>query len=264
MVPTYLIITFIFSWGLWIPEAITNNFANSAPILTQISKLSNFGAWGPLISAITTTAIYKGKSGLLNLYKNTVNFQFNKKWLIPTLFLFPTIIGLPILYLSLTNQPIPPPEAVLSIISLPIMFVIILLSSGPLQEEHGWRGVLQEELQRKINPLIASILTGLIWGLWHLPLFFIPNRGMYYNRPIWGLILSTILISILFTWIYNNTKKNLLLMMIFHTTYNLSHYIFPSIQSNASGVIYFVLLTATSLLVAIKFGKNLRTDINRQ
>lgn len=256
MIPTYLIITFVFSWTLWIPDVIVNSVVNPSPILTQISKLSNYGAWGPLISAIITTAIYKGKVGLSNLYKRTINFQFKKKWLLPTFFLFPIIIGLPILYLSLTNQSIPPTEAVINLISLPIMFVIILLSSGPLQEEHGWRGILQEELQRKINPLIASIITGLIWGIWHLPLFFTPNRGIYYNKPIWGLILSTILISVLFAWIYNNTKKSLLLMILFHTTYNLSHYIFPSIQSDTSGVLYFALLIITVLTITTIYGRS--------
>ncbi|MDH5533335.1 MAG: CPBP family intramembrane metalloprotease [Candidatus Pacebacteria bacterium] len=257
MVILYLIITFIFSWALWIPDALLNSTSITHPLLIWLSQFSNYGAWGPLVSALITTIIIKRKKGLIKLFKQTFNLNFNKKWLLPTLFLFPLMIGLPLLYLYITNQPIPKLDEPYSIFILPIVFLIIFVSSGPLQEEHGWRGILQNSLQTKINPLFASIITGLIWGLWHLPLFFIPEQGFYYNRPIWGLILSTTLISILFTWIYNNTNKNLFLMMIFHTTYNFSHYIFPSIQSDASGLIYFLLLLITVCGVIIKSGINL-------
>lgn len=67
-----------------------------------------------------------------------------------------------------------------------IAFVCILFLGGPLQEEAGWRGTSTPKLQTKHGALGASLATGLMRGLWHLPLFYIPREEIYYNQPAWG------------------------------------------------------------------------------
>jgi membrane protease YdiL (CAAX protease family) len=108
-----------------------------------------------------------------------------------------------------------------------------------LQEEFGWRGFAFEHLQKKYNALIAAILSGLMWGLWHLPLFFVPRAEDYYNRPVWGLLLTTILVGIILAWIYNNTKGSIFAVMLGHTMFNWSNWVLPALKSDAAALLLF-------------------------
>lgn len=60
---------------------------------------------------------------------------------------------------------------------------------------------------------------------------------MYYNVPIWGFVLGTVLFSIIFTWIYNNTRKGILAVLLLHRTGNLSYFIFPLNTTKIGGTI---------------------------
>jgi len=81
------------------------------------------------------------------------------------------------------------------------------------------------------NALISSQILGAIWGIWHLPLFFIGNAAEElspsYKQPIRNLIFSTTLLSILYMWLHNNTGDSLMSTLIFHTMTNISNLVFP-------------------------------------
>jgi membrane protease YdiL (CAAX protease family) len=70
-------------------------------------------------------------------------------------------------------------------------------------EEFGWRGYLQTRLMGE-RRLLAAVVTGLIWGLWHAPFYFLPHYSpasqSWLTMPVFGV--STILLSILFGWLY--------------------------------------------------------------
>jgi len=48
-------------------------------------------------------------------------------------------------------------------------------------EELGWRGILLPELQKKFNNIISTIIIGAVWGIWHLPYFYLPGTGFFGN-----------------------------------------------------------------------------------
>lgn len=146
----YVLIAFGFSWTLWIPEALISQSIVQNELLTYLASLSNFGAWGPFVSAIVVTLSSQGKKGITKMLKQTFRVDFSKKWLLPSFLLFPVIIGLPLVVLRFIGQPLPELAALSNPLILPIVFIVVLLNMGPLQEEFGWRGVLQAHLQKKI------------------------------------------------------------------------------------------------------------------
>lgn len=96
-------------------------------------------------------------------------------------------------------------------------FVAILI--GCAAEEIGWRGFLLPNMQKKYTPFTSSILVGIFWGVWHLN----------FTGGLLGFVLYTVTIiemSILMTWLYNKTDGNLVLMTIWHFTFNVTSHIF--------------------------------------
>lgn len=59
-----------------------------------------------------------------------------------------------------------------------IVMVPMMLAAGGL-EEAGWRYILQPELEKKHSFTVSTVITGIIWWLWHLPLFYIRGVGQY-------------------------------------------------------------------------------------
>ena len=87
-------------------------------------------------------------------------------------------------------------------------------------EEPGWRGLMQSELQNRFSPLVGALIVSVAWSLWHLPLYL---NGFYPGDLVGGMIggfIFRILLSIFLAWFYNRSGGNLFLMMILHTSFN--------------------------------------------
>lgn len=96
---------------------------------------------------------------------------------------------------------------------LPIFLLVMFLPfNGPLGEELGWRGYVLPRLQQRSGALIASLVIGTIWGIWHLPSFFRPESiqavlGLGFLAPY---VVGTIANSVIMTWLYNKAKASAL------------------------------------------------------
>ncbi len=55
---------------------------------------------------------------------------------------------------------------------LGLILLAMFTDGGGLLEETGWRGFAQPLLQRRISPLAACLLIGVLWGVWHVPVKF--------------------------------------------------------------------------------------------
>jgi membrane protease YdiL (CAAX protease family) len=92
-----------------------------------------------------------------------------------------------------------------------------LLIIGPLSEEIGWRGYTLGRLQTRWNALTSSLIVGLVWALWHLPLFMMVGTSQYeLGIPFTGFLIGVTASSILYTWLYNNTKQSLWSAILLH------------------------------------------------
>lgn len=88
----------------------------------------------------------------------------------------------------------------------------------PLGEEFGWRGFALSRLQCRYNALWASLILGVIWACWHIPIFFLPSAPL----SDFPLFLAGIMAgSVLLTWLYNSTGNSLLIVMVAHAGFDL-------------------------------------------
>jgi membrane protease YdiL (CAAX protease family) len=104
-------------------------------------------------------------------------------------------------------------------------FLFILLDSlirGPLGEELGWRGYLQLELNKRFSLLKSSLIVGLIWGLWHLPLWFVSGfEGVNLLLYILFFMVGLVSFSVIIGYIYSR-GGNLLYAILLHLMLNVA------------------------------------------
>lgn len=255
----FLLITFIFSWLFWIPKALLAQGSINSSVVTDILAWLNLGAYGPLVGAFVATYMYDGKSGILKLLKRATSIRFKKKWFIAVFLLMPAITGGALLVAYVLGGTTPNLPLLSSPYLIIYWFVYLFLLGGPLQEEFGWRGYALDKLQSKHSALISSLLLGFIWAVWHMPLNFTEGIGDQYSlviSTVIGSIISLMLISVLFTWIYNNTRKSILAVMLFHASMNLSTFkLFPVFESEKALPFYTLFIFVTVVVVVSVWGK---------
>lgn len=267
----FFLIAFGFSWLFWVPLALAEQNLLSLPdgLYQFLSGGSNPAAWGPFVAAFLLTAIYEGWSGIKALVKRGLQVKIGWKWYLVAFLLLPLLIGMPLLVAQIAGEAIPESWALREAEGAPlpifavIAFFIIFFTGGPLQEEFGWRGYATDRLQEKFSALWTGIIMGLLWATWHLPLLFVPREESYYNRPAWGLFLTTTLVTILFTWIYNNTNRSIFATLIFHTMFNWSNFFFPTFETDIGGLLFFGLAIILVGVIVWQFGqKKLRREVS--
>jgi uncharacterized protein len=101
-------------------------------------------------------------------------------------------------------------------------FALVVVLGGPLFEEIGWRGFALPRMEPLHGPLLASVILGLLWALWHLPEFLVPSWATSSGAASLGgkilFALTAIMFSIVTTWVFNNTKASVLLAILVHAS----------------------------------------------
>jgi uncharacterized protein len=101
-----------------------------------------------------------------------------------------------------------------------IMFLLFIFPGSAGGEEIGWRGFALPLLQAVRSALGASVVLGVVWGVWHLPLFLLGADIRPVSLfPAW--VLLTVAASVIYTWMYNGTGGSLLIVVLLHAASNL-------------------------------------------
>lgn len=123
-----------------------------------------------------------------------------------------------------------------------------LLIIGPLSEEIGWRGYAQDRLQKIFDPIIASIILGIFWALWHLPLFFMAGTAQHeLGLPFLPFLVTLAGLSVCYGWLHNNTGRSIWTAIFFHWVYT---YFSQVVSTGTSQTILFSWLKGIPYLIA--------------
>lgn len=240
-VTSYFIITYAITWGIGLvailfPEQFKQIFGE----LNYFNPVAIIAIAAPTISATILAWAWEGRPGLKALYARFTQWRFGIQW-----YAF-ILIGIPFLgWLSTLVMSATP----VFVITSPLMAVSVflnLLYTGPLGEELGWRGYALPRLLKQTSPLVASLILGFFWGVWHLPSFFISSTVQS------GLSLPMFLVfslgtSTLMTWIFQHTGGSVLAAVLFHYTINISFSIIGA-PMLAFGAVLMVLAVLVVLL----------------
>ncbi len=227
----FLALAFGISWIVWIPTALASYGLVSFQIDSNLSGL--LGAFGPFLATLITTAIYEGRAGFSTLFKRLLTWRVGIQWYLFVLF-WPAVLSLAktgiavVLGSAVPNFSQPPfvqlyplPPELLNttpfIVFLPFVFLQQMLIGSSMGEEPGWRGYALPRMQAHQSSLRASLLLGLLWSVWHFPLWLTKGHPMQETFLGWS-VLGLMATTVLFTWVYNHTKGSLLLALLFPTS----------------------------------------------
>jgi membrane protease YdiL (CAAX protease family) len=231
---SYFLIAFAFSWAY---ELIVWGILH-APTGLPWGALLNLVMTlvGPALAAFLMTAVTQGRVGIVQLLRRFVLWRVGIAWYLLVLPGVLVLMLLPYLFLPGAFSAFR-----LSALSSPgfwlpflIVYVVVFIAGGPLGEEPGWRGFALPRLQQRAGPLVGTLLLGVLWSLWHLPLYlFIPG----YNGAGTGLlgilgpfvefVIMVMAMAYVFTWVFNNTCGSLLLAILLHASINTASIMLP-------------------------------------
>jgi hypothetical protein len=200
---------------------------------SQIEKMQTFliiGLFVPCITALSMILLSGNKEMIRDFLTRLLIFKIQLSYLSVILFLMPCVIlvatVLSLLFGYSTNQ-FCLAESFSVIKGWSFLGIFIPLLLAPLIEEIGWRGYGVDSLRSHFNVFVTSLIFGSLWALWHLPLFFI--KGYYHNQLyelgtvyVVNFFVSVLVIAFLKNWIYYQTDRSILAVILFHSTLNLS------------------------------------------
>ena len=245
----FFIITFAFSWILWLPQVLKFNGFPDLPDI--VGLLGMFAPFGPAVAAFYLVWKQDGKEGVKVFWLRGWRLNFKKTWLLPTLLLGPVTALLTVLILIVLQGSFSWEHGIPAVMIVPVLLLIFFTNALP--EEYGWRGFALDPLQKRTNALGASLILGLIWSVWHLPLFFIEGTTQA-AIPMYQYFLQTIVLSIFYTWLYNNTGGSVLIVIIFHAVSNTSAAVVPFWTTELGRWVDFGLLVITAAVVLSIWG----------
>jgi uncharacterized protein len=220
----FLALSHGWTWGFWAVAASWGVSVWEVPATVFFL----LGGAGVFLGGTVMSRVTYGPAGLRDLGRRLVDpARIGPSWWAVALLLYPVLTlaaaGLA-LVVDGTGKPLDL-EAAAARLDHPLGLVALIgfiLIIGPLPEEIGWRGYLLDRLQVRWNALTASLVLGLVWWSWHLPLFWLPGYFDAFGRaPTPLALLSGILPSaILYTWVYNNTRRSVLAVLLLHFMQN--------------------------------------------
>lgn len=255
----FFLLVFGLTWPFMFVDALGSH--DILPFRLSIPWMIVMG-YMPTLAAVIVSGLTQGKKGIRTLFGKLLIAKVGLRWYVFAIFGYAAVcagaIGLSNVFGGGPSTPFlsenfpqfsNPVEMILSVA---MMFLAISLVNG---EELAWRGFALPRLQAKYSALTSSLILGIGWALFHLPLFFTLTGSSQAGASFLGFLISTVSLTVLFTWMYNHTRGSVLLAYLLHGATNTWSQIF-SIDHNGNpivGIAMTGLVTLAALIVVIAY-----------
>jgi uncharacterized protein len=208
----FFVLAYVLTWAVWIPRALG----------VQVGVVGQLWTWIPALAAFAAAALTGGRAAVGDLGRRLLRWRVAWPWYVVVLAgpaAFSLAVGGLYVLLGGTWSAALPPAFTTSVPSL-ILFLVILTATDGLGEEVGWRGFALPRLLRHNTALVASLILGVLWAGWHLPLIWTEGSALS-DSPVWLLFINLPATAVLFTWVFLRTRGSALLAALLHGTTNL-------------------------------------------
>jgi uncharacterized protein len=258
----YFAIALGWSWLFWF-VAILLGLSIESPAGLALGLL---GLLGPMVAGIISTYLTQEKEGRRDYWLRVIDVRrIGARWYAVIFLFVPILFALAVaLDLLSGGSGAVWEEAAWQIFANPwaiIPFALSIFMIGPI-EEFGWRGYVLDRLQERWNLTVASSILGVLWSLWHLPLFFFKDSYQYNlgagSPAFWLFMIGIVPLTFVFTWIFNNTHRSTLSAMLFHFMVN---FVGELVALSPRAELYSILLwTVAAIAISMLWGAKSRTQ----
>jgi uncharacterized protein len=211
----YYLLVFVISWGgILLALGVGGFVGTTQTARTQLFVGGPISLLGPTIAGILMTGLLYGKPGLRQLLARLLKWRVGAGWYAFALLTAPIITTLSLLARS-TPPAIATADDKLGVLLTGILFGV---TSSPIFEEIGWTGFATPELRKRFGVLSTGVMMGVLWGLWHFPIFSAAGRA---SDPLPPLLYTIVLLftwlipyRILTVWLYDHTHSVLLTILM--------------------------------------------------
>jgi hypothetical protein len=213
----YLAVAFVMAWSLWLVALLITRHVLSLPLVPVLMV----GSFGPFVGALVVSLVEGGPRQALRFFARGFDPRMGWAVFLVSFFLMPVLaIVIEYAHAWLVHRP---PHFTMTLAELPLSYLFLFVLGGTLAEEYGW-SLLSDKLDGVLSLKVATLVLGVVWALWHLPLFFIVAPGMIQGyTPFHIFLVATVALRFLFAWAYHRGVNNILSNMLFHTASNLAY-----------------------------------------
>jgi len=219
----FVVIAYAISWAIWLTGIVSIDGMTGI----EDERFAGFllaGSFGPTAAALVVAGFAGGRAAVVSLLKRLILVRVNWRVYIATFFLLPAIGLVFYLVLGISAKIAVWKIAVTMIALVPVNAFMsgIVFGVGPLGEEMGWRGFLQDRLRGRTRSIAAAIIVGLVWAFWHLPAFRFADfrNGLSWPQFVVLYPISTILIAFIMGHLWRWSNGSLFIAMFFHAVLN--------------------------------------------
>lgn len=223
---SFVVLALGLSWLAWIPYILSNHGLGVWDLTFpgdpggQLLGMLPGAYLGPIGSALLVTAIADGRPGLRAWARRLWNWKVGWKWYVGILLGVPAAMVLSGLVVAggevqaLTAAVVP---------GLVVGLFVQMVTTG-LAEEPGWRDFALPRMQALVGAPLAALVIGVVWGVWHLPLFLTQwarwdDGDVPWFRPV-VFVAFCVVFNVVMTWVFNRTGQSLPMAMLLHVSVN--------------------------------------------